>query len=97
MNLDKNEREVLHELMLENQRLLTENNLLLKKIRKSAMLSFWLKIIWIFVIIGAPLVLYYYVVEPYFTSLGSSFEIFREGFQEIPGWKQFYEAARGSE
>lgn len=93
MQPDKNEQQLLHELMLENQRLLTENNELLKKIRRAGLISFWFKIVWILIILGAPFLLYFYVVEPYFTSLGSSFEVFQKGLQEVPGWKQFHEAA----
>ncbi|MCD5381511.1 MAG: hypothetical protein LR008_02955 [Candidatus Pacebacteria bacterium] len=96
MPSDKNEHQLLHELMLENQRLLTENNELLKKIRKASLWSFWIRIVWILVILGVPLVVYFYVVEPYFTSLGSSFQVFQAGLQEVPGWKQFYEAVGGA-
>ena len=46
-------------------------------------------------IIGIPFVFYYYVIEPYFSSLGSSFQTFQDGLQEVPGWKQFYEAVGG--
>jgi len=92
---DKDEQLLLHELTLENQRLLTENNQLLKKIQRLSVISFWLRIGWTFIIFGLPFVLYYFVVEPYFETLGSSFETFQEGLQEIPGWKQFYESAKG--
>jgi hypothetical protein len=92
---DKDEHQLLHDLMLENQRLLSENNQLLHKLHSRALWSFWLKVVWFLVIIGAPFILYYSVVEPYFNSLGSSFEVFRDGIQEVPGWKQFYEAAKG--
>ncbi len=93
---DKDTQETLHELMLENQRLLKENHDLLEKINRRSIWSFWLKVIWFMILIGLPFVLYYYVIEPYFTSLGSSFQTFQTGLQEVPGWKQFYEAMRGS-
>ena len=92
---NKNEQERLEEIMLENQRLMVENNLLLKKIRKSAIISFWIRLVWTLILIGAPFVVYYFVIEPYFESLGSSFETFQDGLQEIPGWKQFYQSVRG--
>jgi len=93
----KDEHQLLQELMLENQRLLVENNELLKKMMKAAVWAFWLKVIWLLVILGVPLVLYYYVVEPYFNSLGSSFQTFQAGLQEVPGWKQFYQSISGKE
>jgi len=92
---NKNEQERMEEIMLENQRLMVENNLLLKKIRKSAIISFWIRLVWTLILIGAPFVVYYFVIEPYFESLGSSFETFQDGLQEIPGWKQFYQSVRG--
>ncbi|MCA9358986.1 hypothetical protein KC926_02145 [Candidatus Kaiserbacteria bacterium] len=92
---DKNENQILHELMLENQRLLIENNQLLKTLKRATVWSFWLKVVWFMILIGAPFVVYYYLIEPYFSSLGSSFQTFQSGLQEIPGWKQFYEAISG--
>ena len=97
MITDKDDQQSFQELMLENQKLLTENNQLLKKIHRASLWAFWLKVVWLFIIIGAPFVLYYFVVEPYFTTLGSSFQTFQAGLQEIPGWKQFYQAIAGSE
>jgi hypothetical protein len=95
MHPDKNEQQTLHELMLENQRLLHENHQLLQKMNRRSVLGFWIRMLWFAFLLGLPFVLYYYVVEPYFTSLGSSFETFQEGLQEVPGWKRFYEAASG--
>lgn len=84
---------MLHELMLENQRLLTENNQLLKKLRKASIFNFWFRAVWIAVLIGLPFIMYYFLIEPWFASFGSSFETFQAGMQEIPGWKQFYETS----
>lgn len=84
-------------LVVENQRILAENNQLLKKMNRRSLLSLWFRIIWTLVLIGVPFVLYFYVIEPYFTSLGSSFETFQNGLQEVPGWKQFYQAIQGPE
>lgn len=87
---EKDEHQMLHELMLENQRLLAENNQLLRKIRKASVWSFWLRVVWTLIILGAPFLIYYYLLEPYFEAFGSSIEIFQNGLQEVPGWKQFY-------
>lgn len=82
----------LQELELENQRLLQENNELLQKLYRSAKWAFWLRITWMLLVLGVPFVVYYFLLEPYFASFGSSFEVFQEGLQEVPGWKQFYES-----
>lgn len=74
-----------------NRQLLEENNTLLKRLDRNARWSFWLQILWYVFLIGMPFALYFYVLEPYFSALGSSYETFNAGMQEIPGWKQFNE------
>lgn len=53
------------ELLRENQRLLNENNTLLRKMHRNAVIGFWFKILWIAVLIGLPFVIYVYVLKPY--------------------------------
>lgn len=92
---DHTEHAEIQDLLNENQRLLTENNQLLKKLHRATIWGIWFRVVWFLVLIGIPFVLYYYVIEPYFTTLGSSFQTFQEGLQEVPGWKQFYGTLRG--
>jgi len=94
MQPESNEHSQIRELLLENQKLMADNNKLLKKLHRNAVVTFWMRIAWFVIIIGLPFVLYFYIIEPYFTALGSSFTTFQSGLQEIPGWKQFYEAIR---
>ena len=68
-NTDNSE---LKELILENQRLLAENNELLKKMHRSTVRHFWLNVVWIVFLLGAPLVLLYQFVMPMYKSLGGS-------------------------
>jgi len=77
-----------------NRILIEENNMLLRKMIRWATIEFWFRIVWYIILIGLPFALYFYVLEPYFTALGSSFEVFSTGMQEIPGWKQFNEAVQ---
>ncbi|MCA9367231.1 hypothetical protein KC887_03135 [Candidatus Kaiserbacteria bacterium] len=93
MSPEKDEQQQLRDVLLENQRLLTENNQLLRQMKRTAWWGFWLRIASFLLLIGAPFVLYYWLLQPYFESLGSSFQVFVNGMQEIPGWKQFYQAA----
>ena len=58
-------------LLLENQRLLTENNEMLKKQQAKNKRDFWLKVLWFFFIIVAPMILLYSYVIPMYSSLGS--------------------------
>ena len=72
-----------------NSELLEENNRLLRKIHRNGLLTFWMRMLWYILLIGLPFALYFYVLEPYFTALGSNYEVFKAGIQEIPGLKQF--------
>jgi hypothetical protein len=78
-------------LLEKNSKLLEENQVLLKKMHRSAVWGMWIRIIWYVMLVGLPFALYFYILEPYFTVLGSSYEVFSTGMQEIPGWKQFNE------
>lgn len=93
---NQKDNEKVQRLLLENQKLMTENNEILKKLQRNSAISLWIKIIWFLFIIGLPFVVYFYVIQPYFDALGSSFGTFQQGLQEIPGWKQFWEAVKGA-
>lgn len=90
MESDSSHQEI-KELLQRNTELVQENNRFLKKIYRNEILGIWLKVIWFVLIVGLPFALYFYVLEPYFTAMGSSYELFSAGMQEIPGWKQFIE------
>jgi hypothetical protein len=92
---EKNEHQLLNELLTENQKLLTENNELLRKLNKRALWGIWLKIVWVLVLVGAPVAIYYYLIEPYFNSVGVTVEAFQQGLSDVPGWDQFYRAVTG--
>lgn len=87
-----NTHQELKELLLENTQLLKENNVLLHKIHRNGLIEFWIRLCWYILLIGFPFALYFYILEPYFTAMGSSYDVFSAGMQEIPGYKQFIEA-----
>jgi hypothetical protein len=84
----------LNELLERTASQLEENNRLLRKLYRYNMIGLWARTIWFVLLIGLPFALYFYVLEPYFTALGASYETFSAGVQEIPGWKQFNEAVK---
>jgi|GEM_PF-318109 len=84
-------------LLKKNSELVADNNKILKKIHRNGVWSFWLRIGWYVVMIGLPFALYFYILEPYFTALGSSYETFSAGMQEIPGIRHINEILQGSE
>jgi hypothetical protein len=66
---EQTSREQIATLLTENNRLLTENNKMLKTMRRNAQIGFIFRIVWIAVLIGMPLVLYYYVIAPMLATL----------------------------
>jgi hypothetical protein len=84
--------EEIKRILAKNQVLLEEHNLMLARMYRYSVYGFWFRIVWYVILIGLPFALYFYVLEPYFIALGSSYEVFNTGLQEIPGWKQLLEA-----
>ena len=74
-------------LLKQNAALLQENNELLKKIHRNAVWGFWVRIVWYTLLFGLPLLVYFYVLEPYFFAIGSSYENFIDGLNELPGFR----------
>lgn len=92
MDLDKTPHEHIRDLLIENKKLLTENNAMLKKLRRDSVLSFWFRIIGFLVLVGAPVYLYYYVVVPYLDTINQSIESFSIGIEDVPGLQQLKDA-----
>ena len=80
-----------------NKKLLEENNALLRKMHRNSIIGIWIRVAWYVLLIGLPFAVFYYVLNPYFAALGSSYETFSAGMQEIPGWKQFNAALKGDD
>ena len=78
---------LIKELLLDNKKLLTENNRLVRKMHRQMVWGFWLRIFWYALLIGLPFAVYFYVLEPYFEALGSNYEVFKAGLNEVPGLK----------
>jgi|AntRauTorckE6833_2_1112554.scaffolds.fasta_scaffold02663_1 hypothetical protein len=92
MQPEKDETQILHEQLEENKRLLEENNGLLRKMLRRSSWAMFLRVVWVLIILGAPVALYYYVIDPYFDTVGESLRTLNEGLSSVPGWSQFMEA-----
>lgn len=79
-------------LLVRNTQLLEENNQLLRKVHRNSILGFWFRVIWYVILLGLPLFLYYYLLQPYLHALGNSYQTFNASVQQIPGWKEFVDA-----
>jgi hypothetical protein len=75
------------QLLQENVRLAKENNELLQKMHRWSIIGIILRVVWYTIIIGVPFVLYFYLLEPYFTTFTTQYESFRQGVSTIPSLK----------
>ena len=81
-------------LVLENQRLLTQNNELLQKMHRSSVRHFWLNIIWIIVFLGLPLIAFYKLVMPMYESFGANSGSLSEQLESVKELQSFLETQR---
>jgi len=71
-------------LLEENLRLSKENNRLLHKMKRAATLGLIFRLLWISVLIGIPVALYVYIIQPYYESVREGAQQFQEQVGEIP-------------
>ncbi len=95
MLINEDEQKAFRELLYENQKLMTENNQLLKMIHKRSVWAFWMNVFWYMVLFGVPFLLYFYVIEPYFTTFAQALVSMQDGLENVPGWSQFYSSIGG--
>lgn len=71
---NNNEQETMMSLVKQNHELLVANNDLLSKINRREVRQFWFKVVWYSILLGVPMIAYYYLyntfigsVSPYMT------------------------------
>ena len=94
LSMETEKRQHIEELILENQRLLAENNTLLKKMNRRSVLGFWFRLLWSLALIAIPILFYFYYIEPRLESFSSSFEKFEQNVPDISGLKQWYQSVQ---
>jgi len=78
-------------LLVENQRLLTDNNALLHKMRRGALWATAFRLVWFTIILGMPIALYYFFLEPNFSTLERAWGVIESGAKEVTGLRQLLE------
>jgi len=91
------EQDEMLQLLRENAPIIKENNELLKKLYRHNVYGFLARLAWFGIIIGFPFALYFYVLGPYFNALGSDYEVFKAGIQEVPGLKNLIRILPGAQ
>ena len=77
-------------LLLENQRLLTDNNRLLRKLHRGALWSMVFRLLWLGILFGAPLVVYYLYIEPNLETLKAAMAFFDSESFNLNDLRQLY-------
>jgi hypothetical protein len=74
-------------LVRRNLELSKENNQILRRMRRSAAWGTFFRIVWLAVVIGVPIFVYYYFLVPYYEGFRESYDRFEEqvGDINIPG------------
>jgi len=75
-----------HELIKQNKLIIEENRVILKKMHRFAMISFWIHILWFIIIIGLPVYVYFYFLQPIFTTFEALYESFMGGLGGLGGF-----------
>jgi uncharacterized membrane protein (DUF106 family) len=91
------DHEALKALILENQRILMENNQYLRKLHSHMVWGFWIRIIgWAF-ILGLPVIAYYYVLAPYMSAFTTSLPSMEGSLQEFQEFQSWYDTWKQSQ
>jgi hypothetical protein len=91
MQPDNNHEEI-KRLLVENQRLLTDNNNLLHKMRRDALLGSFFKIIWFIIIIGGPVYIYFNYIQPNMDTLKVKYNELEQMTSDTSAIKEWYES-----
>lgn len=67
----QSQHEQIMKLLRENQRLAIENNALLRRMRRSAVVASIFRTVWFLILIGGPIALYYLYVAPNLDAVGT--------------------------
>ena len=78
------EHEEIKKLLEENLRVVKESHVLLEKMHRMDVYTFWMKVLWFASIVGLPIIVYYLFLEPYFKALGVNSEDFSLMLKNIP-------------
>ena len=90
MESSNNDNSEIKAILAENQRLLIENNTLLRKMRRDAVISTVFRVIWFAVVVGVPIYLYFNYVLPNWENLQAKIEGLENVTTEMDGVKEWF-------
>jgi hypothetical protein len=95
--LETSREERIEALLKENQRILAENNLLLRKMRRTAIVSSLLRFVWFLFLLGSGIYVYFTYIQPNLESIKTEIEVLRQMVPTGDSFKQFYDSIRAEE
>lgn len=91
MPLPEDEYRELVRLARENNELLRQNSVLLKKLHRHNVLGVVFKILWIGIMIGLPLIVYAYLLKPYLSRIENPYNILELRLKDEQGKGEWLE------
>ncbi len=95
--LETSNHERIEALLKENQRILIENNVLLHKMRRTAVMSSLLRFVWFLFLLGSGVYVYFTYIQPNLDSIKAEIETVRQMVPTRDAFKQFYESMKAEE
>lgn len=95
--LETGHHERIEALLKENQRILAENNLLLRRMHRTAVLSSLFRFLWFLILLGTGVYVYFTYIQPNLETIKSELNTLREMVPDSNSFRQFYESIRAEE
>ncbi len=86
------DHEEIKRLLQENQRLLIENNQMLRRARRSVVLAGLLRFLWFVIIIVTMAYVYFIYVKPNLDTLNAKISALENVGADVTNWQSWYEA-----
>lgn len=94
---DNHPHEEIKMLLMENQRLLRENNQMLHKMRRATLLSAFFRVLWLAVVVGLSIYAYFEFVEPNLVYMKKGINYIHEMSKNTSDFKELYDKMKGGQ
>ncbi len=81
------EHAAMKRLLEENHKLLEDNNRLLRKLHRNAVIGIWMRVIGYSLFLGVPVLIYFYILQPYLNGMGQSVDSLMRQLESLPNFE----------
>ena len=85
MEFNNNDHTDIKELLKENQRLLIENNEILRRMRRNSIISSVLRFLWFVIVVSVPIYVYFNYIQPNWENLKEKIDNLEQVTSEFGG------------